>query len=299
MRITITDFESPNTSGGNKGLLAAASLMALLTLAALPVSTAQEKSLDRSFVAMVGKSGLIFKGTVKTLHSATPTVPVENSTAIVHVDEVLEAPESMGDLAGQDVTLRLVDPEAVKPGEARIFFTVVYSLGSSVGVAEIGSQVVEKSSDRLRSQIREARQQLIDDELARRLVSADVVVVGKVGETRPTPETEKNVPSSEHDPLWWEAMVQVESVAKGKPIQGQVILYFPHTYDQRWGSAPKFEKGQEGIFLLHAEEGKKFGAGGYTALDAQDFQPKNQMDKVRRLMAQSHQSITGAGVRPK
>ncbi len=288
MRIGMTEFASPLINTGGNARLFAASLVALLTFVAPRISMAQGKPADRSFVALVAKSGLIFKGTMKTLHSATPTVPVENDTAIVHVDEVLEAPESMGDIAGQEITLRLVDPEAVKVGEARIFFTVVYSLGSSVGVAETGSQAVERSSERLRSQIREARQQLIDEALERRLASADLVVVAKVGETRPTSETEKNVPGSEHDPLWWEAMLQVESVAKGKPVQGQLILYFPHTNDQRWGGAPKFEKGQEGIFLLHAEEGKKFGAGGYTALDAQDFQPKDQMDRVRRLMVQSH-----------
>lgn len=288
MRKAMNEFASTETRRGWAGGLLVASLMALLTLPALHALMAQGKPTDRAFVDLVAKSGLIFRGTVKTLHAATPSVPVENNTAIVRVDEVLEAPASMGDLAGQDLTVRLLDPDADKVDEAKIFFTVVYSLGSSVGVAETGSQAVERSSERLRSAIREARQQLMDEALGRRLASADLVVAAKVGETRPTPETEKNVPSSEHDPLWWEAMLQVESVAKGKPVQGQVILYFPHTNDQRWGSAPKFEKGQEGIFLLHAEEGKKFGAGGYTALDAQDFQPKNQMDRVRRLMAQSH-----------
>src|SRR5260370_14394193 len=122
----------------------------------------------------------------------------------------------------------------------------------------------------------------MDEALERRHARADLGVVAKVGETRPTSETEKKVPGSEHDPLWWEAMLQVESVAKGKPVQGQLILYFPHTNDQRWGGAPKFEKGQEGIFLLHAEEGKKFGAGAYTALDAQGFHPTYQQRRSSR-----------------
>jgi hypothetical protein len=258
-----------------------------LLLVAPCASIAQGMPADRAFVDLVRKSGLIFKGTVREPHAATPTVPVEENTAIVRVDEVLEAPASMGDLAGQDVTVRLLKPEAVKAGSQLAFFTVVYSMGSSVGVAEIGSRAFEGSSESLRNQIREARQELADEALGRRLASAELVVVGKVTETHPTSETANKVPSSEHDPMWWEAVLQVESVAKGQPVGARVTLFFPQTFDQRWGNAPKFQQGQEGIFLLHAEESKKYELRGYTALDAQDFQPKNQLDRIHRLLAKS------------
>src|SRR5207244_2544741 len=230
MRKATTEFEYSKAGGARR--LLAMFLVVLMSLVALRASIAQEKPADRAFVDLVAKSGLIFKGTVKTLHAATATVPIENNTAIVRVDQVLDAPASMGELTGQDVTVRLLNPEAAKPSEQRVFFTVVYSMGSSVGVAEVGSQAIEGSSESLRRQIREARQELVDEALRRRLASAELVVVGKVAETRPTPETERKVPTSEHDPMWWEGIVQVESAVKGKPVQGRVTLYFPQTHDQ-------------------------------------------------------------------
>src|SRR5437773_2070657 len=106
----------------------------LLALAALP--RASSAAPDKRFVDLVSRSGFIFKGTVKKLGAATPSVPVEKATAVVAVDEVLEAPRGLADRAGQEVTVRLADAKAAREGAQLVFFTWQYLAGKSVGVAE-------------------------------------------------------------------------------------------------------------------------------------------------------------------
>jgi len=117
--------------------------------------------------------------------------------------------------------------------------------------------------------------------LKQSLDRADVVVSGTITQVRMAPETQISataparssvsatrrragaaVPASrtqtprrisEHDPIWHEAVVNVESVEKGKTGQKQVVVRFPGSNDVRWRYYPKLRPGQQGVFLMSAE----------------------------------------------
>jgi len=66
---------------------------------------------------------------------------------------------------------------------------------------------------------------------------------------------------------------------------------FPSRPDVRWYHAPKFEAGQEGVFLLHKQQisaatAKAASLAGlkapeYTALDPSDVQPLERLPQIR------------------
>src|SRR5260221_7568529 len=91
------------------------------------------------FIELVRGSGLIFQGTVRAIGKATPTVIPQSNTAVVVVDRVLEALPPVGNPTGREVTVRLRDPNRLKPGQAATFFTYVYSAGATLGLQEVGS----------------------------------------------------------------------------------------------------------------------------------------------------------------
>jgi hypothetical protein len=136
-----------------------------------------------------------------------------------------------------------------------------------------------------------------------------------------------NVPAriSEHDPLWHEAVVNVESVEKGSTRQKQVVVRFPGSNDVRWRNDPKFRPGQQGVFLLNVAAPTGAGAAKATSLPGtrgaaltatavpsaqgalqamSEPQPISAIDKVRQLLTAtapgpgvSARAVRGAGRR--
>ena len=104
---------------------------------------------------------------------------------------------------------------------------------------------------------------------------------------------------SEHDPQWWEAVIDVDDVVAGNVEQeGQVTVMYPNSDDVMWRHTPKFQAGQEGVWILHKEQIRALarespaniamhaiavaeGTGAYTALDPMDFQPLDQLDRIK------------------
>src|SRR5215472_904845 len=87
---------------------------------------------------LVRRSPLIFRGTIQQLHAATMSVvPVDDATAVVHVERVLDAPSTLADPTGRDITvqLRATDGAAVRQGA--IFFTTSWLYGESLAVVEV------------------------------------------------------------------------------------------------------------------------------------------------------------------
>src|SRR5438067_6103135 len=140
---------------------------------------------------LVRESRLIFRGTVERLNAATmPAVPVTESTAVVKVDEVLQAPAALGDLTGQEITVQLAGPQPTRTRQQAVFFTNPWLYGDSLAVQEVGRQEVgrrEAGADlaRLREQVAEVTGRLPDEALQRRLSEADLVVAGTVLNNRP------------------------------------------------------------------------------------------------------------------
>jgi hypothetical protein len=135
---------------------------------------------------------------------------------------------------------------------------------------------------------------------------ADIVVSGRVVSVRLLDESVRSrgktavaAPStghvSEHSARWNEAIVEVQTVEKGRESHKQIVVRFPRSTDVAWAKAPKFEPGQEGLFVLHKasdEEAPSPRSAGakrkrpqsYVALHAGDFLPAHGAEAVKALM---------------
>ena len=165
-------------------------LVWMTVVAATPARAQQPASVE----ALAARSSFVFQGTVVQVGASTATIPRGPNTAVVHVDYVLDAAPDMPRLKGNDVTVRLRDPKALKAGAQRIFFTQPYSFGQTAGVDEIGS-LPAANRDQVASEIKAARQKAADAALAARLSSAEAVA----SHTDTTLHVETTTPGSGRD----------------------------------------------------------------------------------------------------
>lgn len=254
----------------------------------------------------------IFKGTVKKLKAATmPGVPVTEKTLIMHVDEIMRAPNVLTQYEGADITVQLGSREQIKKGEQAIFYTNSWMIGESLAVRSVGHTTVdaEAASAQMHGRFTAAASSEIDPGLQEQVAQADVVVTGKVTSVRMVDEaadaavqnpSEQFQPISEHSPVWQEAVIEVTDVAKGGKIPKQIVVRFPTSTDVRWYDVPKLQLGQEAAFLLQKKPAKsavvgraraatpwaqgKAGAAVYTALHANAVQPLQKVEAIRTII---------------
>ena len=231
-------------------------------------------------------SSFIFRGRVTQAGAATmPQVAAGDSTAVVRVEEVYHAAGTMPHVTGKEITLTLLPPLPAA-GREYVFFTNVWLYGTSLAAREVGRI---PSSDRggEREQVRAAFERKAARALQDRVQRADLVVLGRVADTRPAPR-DPRWPESEHDPQWWLATVAVEATAKGQEAT-EVSVVFAASADELWYDAPKFKAGQEGVWILQKDSKEKvpaaYAIAGYTALDRLDFQPREAWERVASLAA--------------
>jgi len=264
----------------------------------------------------------VFKGTVKKLKSATmKDVPVDDRTAVVTVDQIIEAPADLADYNGQDITVQLGGRQKIKTGQELIFHTVSWIYGDSIAVRSLSQEPVKDSNAAMLSSGVDPAERRAQREQQEHFQTADLVVSGKVVAVRLPDEAAQTVkgvaaseqppsrPISEHDPKWREAVVQIDDVHKGVHKQKQVVVRFPASTDVMWYGAPKFHPGQQGFFMLHKTEagkpktrrvkkrsgkraateavaaGPEVGATEtYTALDQMDFQPYHEPGGIKTII---------------
>src|SRR5262245_29759351 len=265
--------------------------------------------------AQTEKPTFIFKGTIKQLKRATmKAVPVDKNTAVVTVDQVVEAPPDLAGYNGQDLTVQL--SASHKAGETLIFNTVSWLYGDSVAVRSLSEEPIKPSHSAMlaagddpaaRRRQREQREHFNDADL---VVSGKVVAVRLPGDEVPAAKGAMATtvggrrPVSEHDPKWREAVVEIDDVHKGDHKKKQVVIRFPASNDVMWYNAPKFHPGQQGHFLLTKAKapkepkskkvGKKAAAFAatkaapatdtYVALDPIDFQPYSEPGGIKTMI---------------
>jgi len=256
----------------------------------------------------------IFRGTVRHQHATTmPDVPATDSTVVVRVDEVVQAPPALAKSVGQEVTVQLGSRERVKDGEQATFYTNGWLFGESVAVKSIGHRPLAAVPAALAGPVATAAQESTSRDLHARLSDAELVVTGRVASVR-MPETSADAISfgidahpggaerySEHDPLWREAVVDVDSVEKGSGKPRSVVVRFPASDDVRWRNVPKLEPGQEGVFILQQPTGAaavpSFAAGAgervYTVTHPLDVRPNDQLGHIKQLIATGSASDVG------
>jgi hypothetical protein len=135
-----------------------------------------DQELQQRIDALVRQSVFIFRGTVKKLNADTYNAKQSGSiivvSAVVSVDEALQAPAAFVHYRGRTITLRLKQSNSVKMGQQSIFFTNVIPLlpgARGFAIIEVGRMGAPASSDTLRQQIAAAKQRLADEELQQRL----------------------------------------------------------------------------------------------------------------------------------
>jgi len=228
----------------------------------------------------------VFQGRVKRTAAATMKEAAGPRTVIVTVDEVLQAPPALRHYAGKDVTVQLGAGQKVSAGQSAVFFTNPWLFGESVAVQALGIQpAVQKSREAVALRAdRDPVAALADQDAQAHLDAADAVVSGRVVSVR-VPKTAGPRSAraghaaagpplrrpSEHDPMWREAVVEVEDVHKGAQKKKTIVVRFPASRDRVWSEAPKLRAGQEGYFVLHKCKGEP-DAATYAVLHAGDFE---------------------------
>jgi hypothetical protein len=245
----------------------------------------------------VEQSGLVFSGTVQRENDATmAAVPADAGAAVVRVEHVLKAPEILSGLAGKELTLLPAAGSSVTAGQRAVFFARAWLYGESLAVIEVGrlERAAEKDTaeqdaelDGVRGLIEEADRGVSDEQFQERLRQAEVVVAARVRETHPL-QREQPGPFSEHDPLWWEAVLEVGSVEKGQPSEELLTVLFPSSTDEFWIDSPKLAPGMEAVFVLHRDQTERgfpvLRVPGLTALSPLDVQPREALPRVRATL---------------
>jgi hypothetical protein len=233
---------------------------------------------------VVQRAGFVFVGTVEVFGTATePDVEIRAGTAVVRVNRVLRVPQSVGDLTGSRITVQLKDPPSVKVGEEAIFYAAGVVYGKSIVVQEVSAPQVVAGAAKAEhvARVTAAVEKLPDLQIQVHAADADLVIVGRITEIRPVASA-MVLPVTHHDPLWHEAVVQVESVEAGTLPQKTISILFSASYDVAWHKAPKLQVGQEGAFFLHKQEVNKKEA--YVVLHPLDFHPRGKVERIRALL---------------
>ena len=254
----------------------------------------------------------VFRGTVKMLGAATiKEVPVSERTAVVRVEQVLEAPKTFTHYEGQNITVELAGRAKIAVGDELIFHADSWMFSEGVAVRAVKQERVVKSHAAMLSRGGDPVQNRHERKLEDHLNDADLVVTGKVAAVTIPPEAPPPVlaaragravppatPVSEHDPKWRQAVIQIDETHKGSHDSREVAVMFPASTDVRWYRAPKFQAGQKALFVLHKTKVKDedhhelralSAAAGtaaevYTALHPEDVQPLTQQAAIKAMI---------------
>lgn len=242
------------------------------------------KASSRDASALLQQADVVFRGRIRKVNDASA---VEGAgTAAVRVEEVLAAADTFPDVQKREITLAPSAPTRV--GEQALFFARSWFFGQGVGLVEVGRLSV-KSLGLTRRLIQRDRERQSSRRMLDRVAGAILIVSGTVRDTRPAETARLNF-DTEHDPEWWEAVIDIREVLKGRSDR-RIVVLFPASTDEIWIDCPKFAPEQEGIFILRRNQQERGGpnlwAPGLTALDPRDYQPLQALDLVRSFLAKS------------
>jgi hypothetical protein len=173
---------------------------------------------EPDITGLLRQSAFSFVGTVEHVGATTMAdVPADERTVVVHVDQVVHAPEAFSTLTGSLVTLQ---PEGDPPedGSTWVFFANGVAFGEGIAVAEVGRvpvDALEAGEAALAPGAMtpfEAMQAQVEGDLLREhAAEADAVIVGRVvGLARAA-----GAPEREHDADWWRATLHAVHVERG------------------------------------------------------------------------------------
>lgn len=244
----------------------------------------------------------VFKGTVQRTKAANlKAITDKNRTIVARVNEVVRAPETLAGFVGQDITVQLAKSERVTKGQQAVFFTNDWIFGENLAVQSVGHERVRAVTAAAAFAKADPVTAAAHQEIKECASDAQLVIRGKViavGEAEPPAVASRHTQFpriSEHDAFWTEAVVEVQKVHKGKVKKKRVVVRFPLSDDVRWSYSPKFQVGQEGIFMLDADKVSKVAKVGaaaramgtkeaFTCLNPAGFQPADGDTDIAKAM---------------
>lgn len=260
--------------------LSAALIIAVVSsVSSASVSFAQseQSGFDAQFLDRLNEeANLIYEGTV--IGTGSGATSAEGGAVLTRVDSALRTPPGLAPIEGKNVNLMTSDDDPLEPRDRFVFFARTSLVGQEITAQEI-ARLAADTVQELRGAIAQSEERMNNVELAERLRTVDVVVVGQISEVdseRPPPA----FPVSEHDPQWQRARLEVEQVLSGDLQDRTLSLVFPGTQDVAWVDAPRPRPEQQAVWLLTAAPELD----GFTALDPLDAQPASQADRIRRLL---------------
>ena len=234
---------------------------------------------------LVRDSNLIFSGTVVELGaSSVANLAPRDNFAVVSVDRSLRCDAALGDLRRKKVTVELLDQGGLQPDQRALFFTLNWIQGGGIAAREV-ARMETQQEDGVAAEV--AR--LPERHLAERLADSTLVVLAEVAETRSTPFDIR----WRNAPQWATASFRNIEALQGDPTEDMVVL-FPTSGRPMWARAPRLNKGQRGIFLLHRPPdwpplpnlGANLTSAIFTVLDPADVEPVSKRPLVEKLFGQ-------------
>jgi hypothetical protein len=208
---------------------------------------AAPRLLDDSLRAWLREASFVFLGRVREVGASNlDGVEADARMATVDVVEVVLAPNQLGDLHGQTVTV-VAEEGGLEPDQELTFFARSWHYGTTIGVVEIGRTAAPVTD--LRAELIAERLRQLDAEITDRIWRADAIVSGRVLATYPAEDTD-GLPGVIDGVHWWNAELWVASVEKGAPPEDRRI-WFPEGGDPEWSGLPKAYPEQTGVWLLH------------------------------------------------
>lgn len=236
--------------------------------------------------ALVRQAGFIFAGTVQQLGATTIAgIPAERAV-VVRVNSPLQAPALLDAYVGRDVTVELRAPDELSVGDEAVFFAGSWIYGQSIALREIGHWLSRGDLDRIRRNIVEATERLVDEELRRRLADAVAVVAGRVAQTGEVGPRDEREPEREHDPRWVEAVIAIDSLLRGRREERSVVVLYAGSRHVAWRNAPKLRVGQSGIWILHEDRIAEPDREALVLVDPRDSWPPEQLGRIQALLSE-------------
>jgi hypothetical protein len=241
---------------------------------------------------LADEASFIFEGTLRRTKAVTSSsLQPTDEMAVVHVSRILKGPPALAGFRGQEITVQLREPGVSHHGHRFTFFTTGLHFGDGLAVREVSR--IDAEGSEVEREVHEAAEEKRNDMLLRRLRDAEIVVSGtaiRVAAYQPTDTTRR--PVSEHDPDWWECVIQVEEVLKGtvpregrrRPSHLEVVTLFAHSTDILWYQSPKFVEGLEGIWLIHRTDFRGNPTPAPVSDHPLDFHPLSELARIRALL---------------
>ncbi|MEZ4811123.1 MAG: hypothetical protein R2819_12250 [Allomuricauda sp.] len=231
------------------------------------------------------KSDFIFKGKIRILHTSTTDSPDAESMGVVQVMDIIKAPPNLSDIVGRDITVLFSNISEMAVGKELILYSIVGVLGDEIAVTEVGNMAVDDmrySNKALQEYAIEADQDNNDAKLRELVHSSELILYGTVTRTVQL-ETDAGR-DSEHDPMWTEAIIEVDETLKGNTDKTTSFV-FAASSDVAWYQYPKFREGDKGVFLLRRQSEETFLKDRLSLVDKAEFyKDKESISKIRKFV---------------